>query len=385
MTEETVLVKAKYESLGGRVPKKVLVLIPDPSSAGGVTNYYKTLRLDASENMAYFAVSSGLLQGQQGKLAAMVRLLGRYWKFFFKLLFSRYEVVVVNPSLDMGRSFHRDMVFLLIAQVLGRETVVFFRGWFEPYEEVIKNSRWKMFLFHISYAKAHKHVVLGNIFKQKLLDLGVPAETPFFIETTVADSSFVKELDLQKKFESFQDEIKFLFLSRIEKEKGIYIAIDAFHAFQNACPHRRSTLIIAGDGPDMHAVKSYVANKKLPGITFLGHIDREAKKEVLLSSHIMLFPSFTEGLPNSILEGMLYGMPIIARATGGIPEVVHQTVNGFVTESFEASVFTGFINELAKNSALYEAMANNNHRIALQKFTSEKVKERIVRIYAGAL
>jgi glycosyltransferase involved in cell wall biosynthesis len=381
MIEKSVLVKVKQESLAQDKGKKVLVLIPDPNIAGGVTNYYRTLRLDSSGNMAYFPVNTAK---PQGPLAAVLRLAGRYTSFFFKLVSKGYDVVVVNPSLDMGKSFHRDLVFLLIARLLGKETVVFFRGWFEPYEEVIKNSKWKSFLFRISYAKANKHVVLGNIFKKKLLGLGVPPQTPFFIETTVADSSFVKELDLAKKLESFDKEINFLFLSRIEKEKGIYIAIDAFVAFQQAFPNRRSTLVIAGDGPDLAAVKTYVQENKLANIQFLGHIDREAKKDVLLQSHIMLFPSFTEGLPNSILEGMLYGMPIIARATGGIPEVIAQNVNGYVTESFEPSVFTRFIAELSANRALYQSMAETNHRVAMQRFTSEKVKERIVKIYTDA-
>lgn len=381
MIEKSVLVKVKQESLAQGSGKKVLVLIPDPNITGGVTNYYRTLRLDSSSNMAYFPVNTAK---PQGPLAAILRLAGRYTSFFFKLISKGYDVVVVNPSLDMGKSFHRDLVFLLIARLLGKETVVFFRGWFEPYEDVIKKSKWKSFLFKISYAKANKHVVLGKIFKNKLLGLGVPPQTPFFVETTVADSSFVKELDLSKKLESFEKEINFLFLSRIEKEKGIYIAIDAFVAFQKAFPEKQSTLIIAGDGPDLAAVKTYVAENKLASIQFLGHIDREAKKEVLLQSHIMLFPSFTEGLPNSILEGMLYGMPIIARATGGIPEVIEQNVNGYVTESFAPSVFTDYITAIATNKLLYQSMAETNHRLAMQRFTSEKVKERIVKIYTDA-
>ncbi|WP_162945015.1 glycosyltransferase family 4 protein [Flavisolibacter nicotianae] len=382
MMEKSLLVEMKPQTLVAEAGKKVLVLIPDPAIPGGVSNYYKTLALDKRANIAYFPVNTAK---PQGPVAAVTRLAGRYWRFFFQLLFQRYDVVVVNPSLDMGKSFHRDLVFLLIARLLKRETVVFFRGWFEPYEEVIRKSKWKQFLFRNSYAKADKHVVLGEIFKRKLLSLGVPPQTPFFVETTVADSSFVKELDLAKKRAQFEKEISFLFLSRIEKEKGIYIAIDAFVAFRKAFPERKATLQIAGDGPDLAAVKQYVETKGLADIRFLGHIDREAKKEVLLQSHILLFPSFTEGLPNSILEGMLYGMPIIARATGGIPEVVSHGANGYVTESYDPAVFTGFITEVSLNSDLYAAMAETNHKQARQKFTSEKVKERIIRIYSDTL
>jgi glycosyltransferase involved in cell wall biosynthesis len=357
--------------------KKTLILVPDLRGSGGVVNYYNTLRLDADKSITYFPVNNA---APQGALAASLRLGIKYCKFLFNLIAKRYDVVVVNPSLDMGRSFHRDLVFIIISRILNRKTIVFFRGWFEPYEFKIKNSKWKLFLFKISYAKASKYVVLGNIFKRKLIDLGVPEKTPFFIETTVADSSYVNELNLREKIKSFQEEIKILFLSRIEKEKGIYIAIDAFRDFLKRHPDRKASLIIAGDGPDLAAVRKYSDSLNIPEIIFLGHVDRDEKKKVLLESHLMIFPSFTEGLPNSILEGMLYGMPIIARATGGIPEVVHNNVNGFVTESYESSVFLDFLSAITTDEKLYKTMVENNHKAASEKFTSEKVRDRIIKI-----
>lgn len=154
--------------------------------------------------------------------------------------------------------------------------------------------------------------------------------------------------------------------------------------FLNKFPQRRASLIIAGDGPDLPAVKSYVEEKGIPNIKFLGHVSGENKMKVLLESHVMIFPSFTEGLPNAILEGMLYGMPIISRATGGIPGVIQQNINGYLTESYDSSIFAEFLSTLAFDSTLYKNIAETNHRIALQKFTSEKVKERILKIFENS-
>ena len=101
---------------------------------------------------------------------------------------------------------------------------------------------------------------------------------------------------------------------------------------------------------------------------------RESK--VLQESHIMILPSYSEGLPNSILEGMLYGMPVISRITGGIPDIIHEGVNGYLSESFEPSIFTDFINLLVTDKELYRKMALTNHHIALEKYTCEKVSGR---------
>jgi glycosyltransferase involved in cell wall biosynthesis len=242
----------------------------------------------------------------------------------------------------------------------------------------------KSLLFKVSYAKADKYIVLGNIFKEKLLQLGVPYKNQFFIETTVADSKYLKEFDLNCKLSTYKKEVHFVFLSRIEKEKGIYIAIDAFRKFTENNPERPSKLVIAGDGPDLPAVKKYIETNKIVNIILLGHVHAETKRKVLFESHVMIFPSFTEGLPNVILEGMLYGMPIISRAVGGIPEVVKEGINGFLTSSFDSNIFEGFLSKIANDLDLYKTIAIKNHEIGMKRFTSEKVKERILQIIGNS-
>ncbi len=356
---------------------QTLILIPDLNIPGGVSNYYKTLDLNNNSNIEYFVINKAK---QQSAIASVYRLSIKYSQFFFKLIQKRYHTVVINPSLDEGKSFHRDMIFILITHLLKCNSIIFFRGWFDPYEERIKKSRFKRFLFRISYAKSSRFLVLGNIFQKKLIGLGVSPASQFFIETTVADSSYLTEFDLNDKWLSYQQKIKFIFLSRIEKEKGVFIAIDAFKIFSINNPNRKCTLTIAGDGRDLEEVKQYVEKQEIDNIEFLGHVNAETKKKALFQSHIMIFPTFTEGLPNVILEGMLYGMPIISRATGGIPEIVHQGLNGYISDSFEPEIFATYLDVIANDTNLYKTISEMNHQVAKKNFTSEKVKERVLKI-----
>lgn len=356
---------------------KILILVPNLNLPGGVANYYNTLELETNPNISYFFVNNSKPQYIFGTI---YRLLINYCKFIYTILVGRYKLIHINPSLDY-KSFYRDSLFILISRVLNKKILIFFRGWLEDYEEKIKDSKIKYSLFKITYAKANKYVVLSHLYKKKLIEMGVSPETEFFIETTVADSSYLNELSLEKKFHSYNDKIVFLFLSRVVKSKGVYIAIDSYRKFLNEFPARKSTLIIAGDGPELPAVKKYVDELKIPHINFTGYIIGDMKKKVLLESHVILFPSYSEGLPNTILEGMLYGMPIISRVTGGIPDIIKQNKNGFITSSFHPEVFTGFLSILASDSELYRKMAETNHRIAYENFTSEKVRNRILKIY----
>lgn len=354
---------------------EILILIP--TFPGGVASYFKTLQLEKHVNASYFVVNS---QKPQGRLATIWRLFSRYLIFSYKVLKNQYKIIHINPSL-VKRSFYRDSLFIIISRILNKKTLVFFRGWREDFENEIKNGKFKSFLFRISYAKVNKYIVLSDSFKKKLIALGVPSTTCFFIETTVADSSFLQDYTFEKKITTYKEKIIFLFLSRIIKEKGIYIAIDAYQKFLSDYPDRQSGLIIAGDGAELEQVKSYVQKLKIPEIYFAGHVNGDSKKKILLESHVLLLPSYSEGMPNAILEGMLYGMPIVSRTTGGIPDVVKQNINGFITESLEPQIFTDFISLLATDTELYNRMAENNHKIAAERFTKEAVLNRILNIY----
>jgi glycosyltransferase involved in cell wall biosynthesis len=98
----------------------------------------------------------------------------------------------------------------------------------------------------------------------------------------------------------------------------------------------------------------------------------------------MLFPTFYgEGLPNYILEGMLYGMPIVSRVNGAIPEVVKHDINGYLTDSMDSATFADYIRQIVLDVERYRQMALTNHRVAQGRFTTERVKERFLAVYEG--
>lgn len=356
---------------------KTLILGPNRTLQGGVAGYYNTLKLEDYTNARYFAVNSAK---PQSGIITFFRLIANYFRFIYIIIKDRYQLIHINPSLER-RSFYRDSVFIIMARMLNRKTLVFFRGWIEPFEQEIRKSKLKSFIFRISYAKADKYIVLSSLFKNKIKELGAGSKAEFFNETTVADSSYIDELDLEKKYLSFQEKVIFLFLSRVEKEKGIYITIDAYQQFLRENPERKSSLLVAGEGPDLTVVKKYVEDLKIPDVEFLGYISGEKKKKALLESHVLIFPSYTEGMPNSILEAMLFGMPVISREIGGIPDVIRQKENGFLTDSLQPAIFAKFLSMLASDNELYKEIAKNNHRIAAEQYITPRVRERILKIY----
>lgn len=135
----------------------------------------------------------------------------------------------------------------------------------------------------------------------------------------------------------------FLQACRLIPKKGLTTCLRAFAIFQKT--HRRAELFIAGKGPLQPALEALVAELGLVGrVHFTGFLSQADLLALYHRCHIFLHPSEMpadenqEGIPNSILEAMATGMPVLATRHGGIPEAVeHGRCGALVDErNFEA-------------------------------------------------
>ena len=177
-----------------------------------------------------------------------------------------------------------------------------------------------------------------------------------------------------------------LFLARVEAPKGIYEAIESFKIIQKNNPNLNVKLNIAGSGKELDNVKKYVQTNNLTNVIFLGHVDGDNKKNALLDADIYLFPSYHgEGMPNSVLEAMAFGLPIVTRNVGAITDIIINGENGFYTASKDPNVFAKFIQQLIDDPELCLKILRKNHLESLKKYTASKVKERLEKIYLDTI
>ena len=371
---------AVANAVGSTPNERVLVLTPDLSQPGGVVNYYKTLRLDTLSNVSYFFVNRRDTRSLWSKAYHACFI---YADFIREARFCR--LIHINPSLNR-KSYYRDMVFIVLSLLMRKRVLVFFRGWEGEFARLIRTSKVRKMLFRQSYGKADQFIVLGQVFKHQLLALGVDRNTPIEIETTVADSRGMVRFNLECKLTSVGPRFRFLFMSRILEAKGIFTAIQSFARCRARISGVDVVLSIAGSGPDLRRARSFVTENGYTGIEFVGEVSGAEKASLLEACHVMFFPTcYDEGLPNCILEGMLYGMPIVSRNTAAIPEIVAHGVNGFLSDSIHASAFDDYLCRLVTDQELYRRIARTNHQIACARFTTEKVRERLLAIYRNLL
>ena len=356
---------------------KILITVPRLSLLGGVSNYYKILRPCLNADKEYFEIGSK--PGEKSIISSLLRLASDYYGFHKKLLTGDYQIVHINPSMGPN-SVIRDGFLILIARYNRLSVLVFFRGWDDGCEKLI--TRYFSQVFRLVYGLADGFIVLANEFKHTLKKWGLKAPV-FFATTVVADSIFAESSLENLNYKKKEGTLSILYLSRIEKKKGVYEAIDAYALLKEKYPY--VILTVAGDGDELLRVREYVAQKGLPDIEFTGFIGGKKKHQAYLDSDIYLFPSHGEGMPNSVLEAMAYGLPVITRPVGGLRDFFENGRMGFVSDSLKPNVFKGFLEKLVLDSELRDKMGQYNRSYAKEHFSATKVAARLESIYEKLL
>lgn len=86
-------------------------------------------------------------------------------------------------------------------------------------------------------------------------------------------------------------------------------------------------LVLAGDGPQRESLVNRLASAgALDSVHFLGH--RHDVPDILHAADVLALPSRSEGMPLAALEGLASGLPVVAHAVGGVPELIIDRENG---------------------------------------------------------
>ncbi|REL33825.1 glycosyltransferase family 1 protein [Rhodohalobacter sp. SW132] len=342
------------------------ILVPRLDNPGGVANYYSVLKPFLDKNCTY------VYRGKSSEKNKIWRFITDYIHFYK----SAYKdgnsgVILISSSLGYG-GFVRDGIFSLLS-TKKHKRIIFFRGWNPSFEKKINNSRILRFWLQKTFLKADHIIVLSSEFKKKLSDWGYTGQIS--TETTVVDEKLLNDF----KFRERKSEVKnLLFLSRIEKAKGIFEAVDAVSLLLKQ--GRDIQLTIAGNGAAMDNLKEHIYNFDTDGITLKGYVEGEDKMNCLISADLFLFPSYHEGMPNSVLEAIAFGLPVLTTRVGGIPDFFEDGKMGLFLDNREPEHIAEKIEYLLGRPELMKEMSEYNYNYAKEHFYASKVAARLEKI-----
>lgn len=141
-------------------------------------------------------------------------------------------------------------------------------------------------------------------------------------------------------------DVLLLSVGRLMYQKGHTILLKALPAVLAEFPKIQA--VIAGGGPLLAELRAEAGQLNISGqVKFLGM--RDDIPTLLSSADIFLFPSRFEGMPNSVLEAMGYGLPVIATDVQGVSELIRNGENGIIVPVNDPSAISRAILYLLKN------------------------------------
>lgn len=174
------------------------------------------------------------------------------------------------------------------------------------------------------------------------------------------------------------------FAGWMQREKGIFDGLEAFRAALASVPD--ATFKLAGSGRDIEAFQKLVRDVGLENrVETLGWLTRAQVRGLFESADVLLFPSHFEGLPNSVLEAMGAGLPVIATRVGSIPDVIADGRTGLLVDVGDVPAMTRALVELLSDPARRSDMATAARTVALKRFDVESVWPEYARAFARAL
>lgn len=165
-------------------------------------------------------------------------------------------------------------------------------------------------------------------------------------------------------------------------EKGQEILIRAMPLVLTEFPACR--LLLAGDGPQRVRLERLVADLDLQdAVIFGGFI--ENVEDVYAALDLFVFPSLAEPLGSSLLAAMSHGLPTVAVASGGVPEIIENALDGILVPRAAEAELAGAICRLLDDSREMQLLGQNARRKIMREFTTAQLTDNTLHQYERAL
>lgn len=336
------------------------------SSKGGiksvVDNYYESGLLNKNKDLFISSHNS-----ENNKLANCFLYVICICKVLVQLL---REKKIYHMHMSMRGSFYRKYFLLRMIKLLSNSPVIIH----------LHGSEFKV--FNSNQSKKVKRMIVRNF---------LMADAVIVLSNSWADYIYSLNSKINVKVvNNFVNPIRSISVQKSEKKivgffgylgerKGIYDIINCLSHNKNEFSDYR--FIICGDG-EIEKVRKLVQKHRLESIVELaGWVSGTEKVEIMNMCDCILLPSYNEGLPMIILEAMSLGKVVISTSVGGIPEVIEDSVNGFIISPGDIGQLRNKL-LLIDDKALSLAISKQAYRTYKDRFSPYSILPLVENIYA---
>ncbi len=330
---------------------------------GGVAQVLKSYELSIYPIFKHVTNS-----GEGSRIYKLYKAISALIIMTLKLIFDK-RIKIVHIHTASYNSFKRSSWFVRLAKIFRKKAILHIHGggfkeYYTSNKEYVTNILNKCDCI-ITLSKSWK-IYFEQITNCKQIEI---------VENIIESPSVLTTLKDPTK-------IHFLFLGLITEEKGIFDLLEVISA--NKREWKDKLCLHVGGNGKINELNHIINNNELKDmVIFEGWVSGDRKIQLLNIADAYILPSYTEGVPISILESMSYGLPILSTPVGGIPEIVDNT-NGILFTPGDKKELSLAIETILQSPLLRKEMGEKS-KIKSQPHLPENIGHKLEKIYSQML
>lgn len=288
--------------------------------------------------------------------------------------------IIKRHSIDIlhTHGYRSDFVGLIAARVAGIPIVSTVHGW----TSISLKLRGYQMLDRFCLKRFDRVVCVSKRLHEEFAKLGISADRLVYLPNAVClpeQSPGQRDTVRQQLGGAPEDKI-IVTIGRLSPEKGLDILLAAF-ARQFGTDHD-VRLILVGDGPKMMELMLLADRLGITDqVVFVGFTADVAR--YYAAADLFVMSSHTEGFPLALLEAMAWGLPVLATAVGGIPDIVQDGKDGCLVPPGDEEQLASAMGNLLKYRESAERMGQIARQTITKQFAVEQWACALKRVYDG--
>lgn len=164
------------------------------------------------------------------------------------------------------------------------------------------------------------------------------------------------------------------FVGRMIKEKGVFELLDAFNQLQKE--YHSLYLFMLGDGPFLEEIRG----REAKNVICLGNTDYAKVLRILNASDIFCLPSYSEGMPTSVMEAIAAKTFVVTTQKGGAKEIITGRDMGYIIEKSDPAQIKKALSFALDHDTYREKAIELSYKNLLDHFTWDKVADKVLEI-----
>lgn len=270
--------------------------------------------------------------------------------------------------------YFADIIGIPAAKILGIPVISTCHG----FVSIDRNLKLYNLFDRVALRFAKKIIAVSDSIKNDLGKRGIRKTRIVTIQNAVngsscTESSSQRRLERRHNLGLSDHDFVVGYVGRLSEEKGVqYLIKAASHLNESDVPVK---ILIIGEGPQRKELEDLAKKANIGNNVIFAGFQSEIEKW-LSAMDIFVLPSLTEGTPMSLLEAMAYGMPVVASAVGGVPQVIDSEKNGILVppgkpQDIKDAIRLLYLNENLRKSFSREARQKIKSKYNIEDWTKK--------------